>query len=279
MGRIRTIKPEFPQSESVGRLSREARLFFIQLWTIVDDEGRARGSSQILASLLYPYDGEISALVDEWVAETEREGMTRRYKVDGSTYIEVLNFNRHQKIERPSSSKLPEHSDSFGEDSSKAHRSLAEDSRGVAAVSVSVPVPVPVPVSGPGPKAVAPRSRDREAGAPPAARFACVGPVREWQMSESDSVKWAAFYPDVDVGAELRKMQAWLDVNPKKTANGMPRFVQRWLAKSQDERKNARGDAGFRTRDEHNRAALEQYRRGETALGDAADVFGIRSPG
>jgi hypothetical protein len=37
VGRIRSIKPEFPQSESVGRLSRDARLLFVQLWTICDE--------------------------------------------------------------------------------------------------------------------------------------------------------------------------------------------------------------------------------------------------
>jgi hypothetical protein len=64
MGRIRTIKPEFPQSESVGRLSRDARLLFIQLWTVCDDSGRARGSSRMLASLLYPYDTDVLGLID-----------------------------------------------------------------------------------------------------------------------------------------------------------------------------------------------------------------------
>ena len=42
MPRIRTIKPEFPQSETIGRLSRDARLLFLQLFTLVDDAGRAR---------------------------------------------------------------------------------------------------------------------------------------------------------------------------------------------------------------------------------------------
>jgi len=42
MARIRTIKPEFPHSESMGRVSRDARLLFVMLFTIVDDEGRAR---------------------------------------------------------------------------------------------------------------------------------------------------------------------------------------------------------------------------------------------
>ena len=44
MARIRTIKPDFPHSESMGRVSRDARLLFVMLFTIVDDEGRARAA-------------------------------------------------------------------------------------------------------------------------------------------------------------------------------------------------------------------------------------------
>lgn len=107
MGRIRTIKPEFPQSETVGRLSRDARLLFIQLWTIVDDEGRARAASRMLASLLYPYDDDAPRLIDTWLAELAREKCIVRYVVEGSTYIEIINFGKHQKIDHATKSKLP----------------------------------------------------------------------------------------------------------------------------------------------------------------------------
>lgn len=110
MSRIRTIKPEFPQSESIGRISREARLFFILLWTIVDDEGRARAASRMLASLLYPYDDDAPALIDGWLRELEVEKCIRRYEIDGSTYLEIINWRKHQKIDRPSKSRLPEFS-------------------------------------------------------------------------------------------------------------------------------------------------------------------------
>ena len=56
MARIRSIKPELPQSESMGNVSRDARLTFVQLFTLADDEGRLRGNSRMLASLLFPYD-------------------------------------------------------------------------------------------------------------------------------------------------------------------------------------------------------------------------------
>ncbi|WP_050996281.1 MULTISPECIES: hypothetical protein [Bradyrhizobium] len=74
MARIRTIKPEFPQSETIGKLSREARLLFIQLWTLADDEGRARAASRMLASLLYPYDDDAPGLMDDWLAQLEHHG-------------------------------------------------------------------------------------------------------------------------------------------------------------------------------------------------------------
>ena len=107
MPRIRTIKPEFPQSESVGRLSRDARLLFIQLWTLVDDSSRARASSRLLASLLYPYDEDSGTLMDGWLSELEDGGFIRRYRVDDNDYLDIPKWLKHQKIDRPSESRLP----------------------------------------------------------------------------------------------------------------------------------------------------------------------------
>lgn len=108
MARIRTIKPEFPQSESIGKLSRDARLLYIQLWTIVDDAGRARAASRMLASLLYPYDDDARELIEGWLSELEEGQHIRRYEVDGSQYLEIVKWLDHQKIDKPSKSRLPE---------------------------------------------------------------------------------------------------------------------------------------------------------------------------
>ena len=107
MPRIRTIKPEFPQSESIGRLSRDARLCFIQLWTIADDSGLARASSRMLASLLYPYDDDAKSGIGVWLDELDRSGHIKRYTVNGDHYLEICNWLKHQKIDRPSQSRLP----------------------------------------------------------------------------------------------------------------------------------------------------------------------------
>src|ERR1019366_1133556 len=123
MARIRSIKPEFCQSETVGKLSRDARLLFILLWTIADDSGKTRGSSRMLASLLFPYDDDARELMDGWLTELEGCGVIRLYEVDGSTYLEILNWLKHQKIDHPSPSRLPE----FREDFAKPREALAPD--------------------------------------------------------------------------------------------------------------------------------------------------------
>lgn len=133
MGRIRTIKPEFPQSESVGRLSRDARLLFLQLLTIADDSGRARAASRLLASLLYPYDEDSRGLIESWLDELEREALIFRYISEGDSYLEICNWLKHQKIDRPTPSKIPapvEVSRGFVEDSSMTRELSPPDMEG-----------------------------------------------------------------------------------------------------------------------------------------------------
>ncbi|WP_316210129.1 hypothetical protein [Bradyrhizobium sp. SZCCHNR3054] len=61
----------------------------------------------MLASLLYPYDDDAPALIGGWLDELERQGMIRRYVVDGYDYLEIVKWLEHQKIDRPTKSKMP----------------------------------------------------------------------------------------------------------------------------------------------------------------------------
>ncbi len=47
---------------------------------------------------------------------------------------------------------------------------------------------------------------------------------------------WAEAYPAVEVKTELKRMIVWLDSNPtkKKTRRGIERFINNWLARTQD---------------------------------------------
>ena len=107
MARIRTIKPEFPQSESIGKVSRDARLLFVLLWTIVDDAGRTRAAPRLLASLLFPYDDDATTMIEAWLSELERVGCVRRYEFADCAYLDIPQWGKHQKIDKPSASRFP----------------------------------------------------------------------------------------------------------------------------------------------------------------------------
>lgn len=148
MARIRSLKPDFPQSESMGRVSRDARLLFIELWTISDDSGRARASSRMLASLLFPYDDDAPSLIDGWMEELEREECIQRYKAEGQSYLQITNWLSHQKIDKPTPSKIPPFANPR-EDSPRPRESssgdrIGRDRRGEDIIPAESPSATPV---------------------------------------------------------------------------------------------------------------------------------------
>lgn len=59
---------------------------------------------------------------------------------------------------------------------------------------------------------------------------------KDWQPEDSDIIAWQRAYPAIDVHQELAAMESWCDANPsrRKTAKGIKRFVNSWLARAQD---------------------------------------------
>jgi hypothetical protein len=80
---------------------------FLAIISHADDEGRFRASSRGLASALFPYDDDAREEIGAWLEELEAEGKIRRWKVNGDTYGDIPSWPQHQKIDRPSKSKLP----------------------------------------------------------------------------------------------------------------------------------------------------------------------------
>ena len=130
MPRIRTIKPDFCTSESVARLSRDSRLFFILLLTHVDDDGKSRNLPRKLGADLFPFDEDVSGeMVSKWIAELVAQDMVKTYRVDGADYLIVVNMKKHQKIDHPSKSYLPDPPPEDKSNSRDPRESRANDSR------------------------------------------------------------------------------------------------------------------------------------------------------
>lgn len=110
MARKRMIDPNIWQSEDFGKLSTLAKIVFIGLFSLADDEGRGRCNPVYLKSTLFPYEENIrSTDIDKTLSEISSNMSIVLYSCDGSSYYSLLSWNEFQKIDRPSQSKIPEY--------------------------------------------------------------------------------------------------------------------------------------------------------------------------
>lgn len=128
--RIRSIRPEFWTSESLGALDIGPRLLAVLLISIADDQGRFRAAPAHLASVLFTYSRDRSPRqvddVSSWLDELSASGFLALYEVSGSLYGWIPKYRKHQKIDKPSPSLLPAPDDV----SAKALRTVGERSCG-----------------------------------------------------------------------------------------------------------------------------------------------------
>jgi hypothetical protein len=110
LARIRTIKPEAFVSESLAAVSHTAERTFIGLLTQADDQGRHRDHAAIIAGQLWvlrPEHGPSDVETD--LAQLADAGLICRYKgPDDKRYLHIVTWHQHQKINRPSMSRLPD---------------------------------------------------------------------------------------------------------------------------------------------------------------------------
>lgn len=224
MARIRSIKPEFPQSESMGRVSRDARLLFVMLWTIADDHGRSRAHSRMLASLLFPYDDDAGVLLPKWMAELESEGCISLYDVGGSQYLQINNWGKHQKIDKPSKPIFP-----GIDDVSEGTREPSRDTREVSSEDLRKGSK-----EGKGGSEGIESESPRESTPPVCLLPLNTGP--DFPITADHVTEFKTAYPAVDVLQQLRAMRIWLVANPakRKTKTGILRFVNTWMGKEQN---------------------------------------------
>lgn len=109
MARIRTIKPEAFTSESLSEVSVEAERSFFGLLTQADDRGRHRDNAAVIAGQLWPLRPEHTAVhVEGDLEQLHRAGLLCRYAgCDGKRYLHIPTWDHHQKINKPSESRLP----------------------------------------------------------------------------------------------------------------------------------------------------------------------------
>jgi hypothetical protein len=77
-----------------------------------DDEGRLNGHPALIKSLIFTYDHDLTLKkVEELLELLASRKIILRYEIDQQKYIFITNFKKHQTINKPQHSKLPDHND------------------------------------------------------------------------------------------------------------------------------------------------------------------------
>lgn len=103
--RIRTIKPEFWTDSFMVNLPPIARLIFISLWSAADDHGLVQDEPERIAMLLMPK--EDWTVFDDWLQFFEETNRISLMSDDsGFTFYQINNWEKHQRVDRPSKSRI-----------------------------------------------------------------------------------------------------------------------------------------------------------------------------
>jgi len=188
------IDPEFWSDEEIATLSFPARLFYIGLWNFADDEGKGKGHSKLLKAQIFPYDDKIN--ID--MLKKEVSIKVEWYKVNNQQYYYLPNFLKHQRIDRPTASKLPD------------NQHLAEHSSSPRGDVLPNIIEVKL-------------SKDKVSGndQPKTARLSDIEFIK--------SLKSSPAYKGIDIDRELSKMDVWITNNPGRQKTR--KFVTNWLNK------------------------------------------------
>lgn len=108
MARIRTIKPSMFSSLTVCAWPVDVRWTFAGLFTYLDDHGRGLDETRLIKAELYPLDDRMTPRkVEEHVALIASSGPLCRYEVAGQRYLHIITWREHQRVNRPTPSRIP----------------------------------------------------------------------------------------------------------------------------------------------------------------------------
>ncbi len=102
VARIRSIKPQFWLDEDLATLAPFARLLYIGLWNHADDRGVFQYRPRRLKAQIFPYDDLSEEAMIVFLDGLESLGKFTRFEVEGEEFGFLVNFSKHQKINRPS---------------------------------------------------------------------------------------------------------------------------------------------------------------------------------
>lgn len=138
MSRIRSIKPEWLDDERMVLSSDAARTLSVALIVLADDYGNGRAGRLWLAARVFP--GRPIEVTDQALQELVTMRYVLLYEVNGQTYFAIRNWDKHQRVDRPGSPKVPgpnlavttgNHDDSSGDTKSQENHASPQELPGI----------------------------------------------------------------------------------------------------------------------------------------------------
>lgn len=127
MARIRTIKPEFWKHEDLSALPEATHMLAAALLNHADDEGYFNANPALVRAECCPLR-EPSVSVHDSLNQLAKIGYLQLGPgIDGKRYGRIVTFDDHQRVNRPTASKI-KHLVEVWEASSSAHPQLSESS-------------------------------------------------------------------------------------------------------------------------------------------------------
>lgn len=133
MARKRMIDPSIWINEDFGTLTNLAKLVFIGLFSIADDEGRGKASPAYIKAVLFPYNDDLRvADIEKALSEISSKMSVIFYSCDENKYYTLTSWNKWQKIDKPSESSIP----AYEEDNKDIRLTFDESSTNIRRVVV-----------------------------------------------------------------------------------------------------------------------------------------------
>lgn len=223
----RILKESICRSEEIDSLSWFEEVLFYRLIVICDDFGRYDGRIKIIKGSCFPLKDVTEKDIEKALSKLSAVGLVRVYETQGRPYLQLVTWADHQRI-RNQKSKYPECTQN-------SKLLLTIDSNGPQKeTSDSKCVRNPIQ-SESNPNIFSELQAAAEPPEQPVITL-LLNTGEEYPVMQSDVSGWMELYPAVDIMQELRNMKGWCEANQKKrkTAGGIKRFINNWLANEQN---------------------------------------------
>ncbi len=98
MARSRLLAGVILTSEKLNNINEGSENLFYHILVLVDDFGRYYSKPEIIKSYCYPLRSIPLSTIRKRLDNLESIGLIRRYKNNGETYLEIVEFEKYQKF-------------------------------------------------------------------------------------------------------------------------------------------------------------------------------------